>query len=312
MTAEISKLHALDVLKNMLFKAYEAVHGKNELKRTTSINIDIATRGDAVAGEAMIAYLKGIPEIGVVYTEEQGKLVLNKTGNYSAIIDDIDGTKNFKEGFGMLPHGSIAGIFEGRDPKFKDCIASGYLDFPSGNFFYAIKGEGCFVQEGLAKKIGGWDYSKGGKLATTGRKKLFIEGKNLTMLPDIYMFGDLAPALMEYSAKTWLGDFRTSAAQLALVAAGSADIFVTCDNASNPNKHKTGEELGPAYLMIKEAGGALTDWTGEDVGEQKVGLGEKKPWHAVAAATPELAKEFAADMRNKRVVRDYMKRKELI
>ena len=299
---------AITIVEGMLFEAYNAVHGKDELKKTTSTNIDIATKGDAAAGEAMVEYLKKIKDIGVVYTEEQGKVVLNKNGQYSVILDDIDGTKNFKEGFGMLPHGSIAGVFKGRDPRFCDCMAAGYIDFPSGNLFYAIDGMGFYVKEGLAKK--GLE-SKTKKLKTTGRKQLFIEGKNLTMLPDIYMLGDLAPAFMEYSARAWLGDFRTSAGQLALVAAGSADLFVTCDNAFNPNKHKTGEELGPAYLMIKEAGGAMTDWLGRDVGKERVGLGEKKPWHAIVAATPKLADEFSRDMWKKPAIKEYMRKKGL-
>jgi fructose-1,6-bisphosphatase/inositol monophosphatase family enzyme len=299
------------ILKNTLLAAYNAVHGKNDLKKMTSTSIDIATRGDAVAGDAMIAYLKGVPQICKVYTEEQGEVILNEDGTYSAIIDDIDGTKNFREGLGMLPHGPIAGIFRGQDPRFKDCIVAGYLDFPSGNYVYAMKGHGCHVYEGFSRTSKP-DPRMTRKLATTGRKELFIEGKNLTLLPDIYMLGDLAPAFMEYSARAWLGDFRTTAAQLALVAAGSADIFVTAgDNAFNKNKIKMGEEIGPGWLLITEAGGAVVDWAGRDIRNERIALGEKKPWHFIAAATPELAKEFAEDIAKKPAIAAYMQRKGL-
>ncbi len=308
MTTEIEKPRAFAIVKNALFEAYEAVHGKDELKGTTSNNIDVTTRGDAAAGEAMVAYLKDVEPIGVVYTEEQGKVVLNKDGRYSVILDDIDDTKNFKEGFGMLPHGSTVGVFEGRDPRFCDCLASGYLDYPSGNFFYAIKGKGCFVREGL-KKGTNIDIKQ---LHTSGREQLFIEGKNLTMLPDIYMLGDLAPEFMKYSAKAWLGDFRCTAVQLALIAAGSADVFIAGDNAFNPNKHRTGEEIGPGYLLVKEAGGAMTDWNGRDIGKEKVGMTEKKTWHYIVAASRELAMELSINMRNNPVIGYYMHQKKIL
>lgn len=301
-----------EIVRKTLFSAYDTVHGKEGLKSTTSTSVDISTKGDAVAGEAMVAYLKKLitPNVGVVFTEEQGKVTLNKDGQYSVILDDIDGSKNYKEGFGMLPHGSIAGIFKGRDPRFCDCIAAGYLDFPSGNLFYATKEMGCFVQDDIANKQWAWDHKEARRLTTTGRKKVFT-GKNLTLLPDLYMLGDLAPAFMEYAGQAWLGDFRTTAAQLALVAAGSADIFVAGDNAFNPNKRRTGEEIGPGYLLITEAGGSLTDWLGNDIGKEKVGMGEKRTWHYIAAATPELALEFSRDMWKKPAIKEYMKKKGL-
>ncbi len=79
---------------------------------------------------------------------------------------------------------------------------------------------------------------------------------------------------------------------MALIANGSADLFVGADNCRNKNKLKTGEELGPLYLLVKEAGGAVLDWNGSDLGSEEVGLERKKTFHTIVAATEELGKEF--------------------
>jgi len=78
-----------------------------------------------------------------------------------------------------------------------------------------------------------------------------------------------------------------------------------------PTKRNTGEEMGPGYLLVKEAGGAMIDWNGNDIGSERIALHEKKTFHAVVAATEELGKEFIGEMKNIPEIVGYMKNKKL-
>lgn len=299
-------MNPIDVVIKSLEIAYGAVLEKGDAgKKTVSTAIDISTEADKIAGMAVIEYLKAIKFIGVVYTEEEGEVQLSKGGRYSVVMDDLDGTKNFKEGFGMLPYGCILGVFEGINPRFSDCVASGYLDFPSGNLFFAEKDKGAY----LIRK-----YASGGRIKerikTSGRKTL-TGGESPTILIDIYELGSMAPHFAKYSERAWLGDLRASAAHVALIASGSADLFIQGDNAFNPNKRKTAEEIGPGFLLIKEAGGSILMWSGRRIDGEFVGLGKKKTWHLIYAATEELAREFIKDMRAIPEVNEYIRKKKL-
>ncbi len=301
----------LEVVKNTLHAAYRAVHGGGEgLKTVTAGASDLQTAGDKAAGEAMLVYLQGyVSHIGVIYTEEFGRTNFYG-GNYSAIIDDIDGTSNFRDGLGMLPHGSIMGVFETRDPAFNDCVAAGFLEFNSGNLFYAERGKGAFLIERWRS-----GSVQPRRLSTDKSVQLTIENGELKasgtlkMIPNLYMLGSLAGEFASYSSMCWQKTYDSTAVDVALIAAGSAHLFVTADNAPNPKKRKTGEELGPLYMIIKEAGGAMVDWAGNDIGPEKVGMGEKRPWHAVVAASEEMARTFTKHMQLKPAVAEYMRRR---
>lgn len=117
---------------------------------------------------------------------------------------------------------------------------------------------------------------------------------------DQYMVGDLAGVVSDYSAEGhWVKDFACKALHLAGIADGTFDVFVSADRCANRNKRCTGEELGPGYLLVKEAGGSILDWKGRDIGGELISLDKKKSFNFVAAANYDLAKSFLYDM-NKR------------
>lgn len=287
-----------------LQKAYTAVHELGEKgKKVSSTKVDISTVSDEEAGKAAVAHLKTIPEIGIVYTEEQGRVVLNEDGQYSVILDDIDGTKNYAESDNLLPHGTIIGIFTGRDPTFNDCTAAGYLNFPTRTIYFAENGKGMTVLDWNVD--GSLTETQKGK--TSGRKNLAGSGDLLRMMLDIYMIGDLTPAVMErYGKVAWFGDARSTAAHIALIALGACDVYLSPNNAFNVKKRKMCEEIGPGYLLLKEAGGAMVDMDGNDLGPQKTGLGERREFDVIAAATPELARAFAKDLQAIPAVKAYL------
>jgi fructose-1,6-bisphosphatase/inositol monophosphatase family enzyme len=282
---------ALEHVKAGLLKSYAAVTGMGFAGGdVVDSSVDIQTRGDLAAKEAISEHFRASGFPIKLYTEElKEPLSFSDHPRYSVVADEIDGTYNLKHGMGMLPHGSIMGIADNPDPRFKDFMASGFLEFNSGNLLYATRDGGFYIIEGWAK--GGRAERR---LKTSGKKD--VNAKDLVVVADIYMLGDLAKPLVPYVARGG-GDFRSTAFHLAMVAAGSVDILVLGDNCLRLKKHKTGEELGPAYPMVREGGGVYLDWNGNDMAEERVALHEGRPFHAVVAATEELGHAFIEKMK---------------
>ncbi len=273
-----------------------------------STRVDIQTRGDLAARDALVKAVSGLQEelgLGfVVYSEElESPVKLSENPRASVVADEWDGTHNKLNGAGILPNGPLVGIAYAPNPKFEDVVAAGFLEVVSGNLFVAVRGNGAYVIS---------HYLRGGReretLRTSGKK--VFDGNEQAII-DTIMLGNLQGAFPDYTMKLGGGQFNSTAAHLALVAAGGRDIFVTGDNCTSaPNKRRTGEEIGPLYLLLNEAGGTILDWNGNDLGQELIGLGEKKVFHVVAAATPELGREFVREAIHKNpVLVSYMKGK---
>lgn len=307
-------MQPLKVVMESLDAAYAVVQcGEEGLRVISGYQTDLTTKGDKMAGSAILDVLKKYP-ILVAYSEESGKLTLKNyrlhtNVGYSAVYDDIDGSLNFKDGMDMLPCGSIIGVFSHITPKFEDCLASGFLELNSGNLFFAERGNGAYFVNRWARPKG--RSGKEIRTNTSGRKGM--EGKNpLKIALDFYMLGSLGEHFAHYGGRAWLGDFRSCAAHIAMVASGAADLFIMADNCYIPAKRKTGEELGPGYLLVKEAGGAVLDWNGDDIGSEEIGIDKKRTFHAVVASTESLGKQFVEQMQENPKIKRYMKEKHLL
>ena len=255
----------------------------NEAGTVVDRNVDIRTVGDIAARDALVEYFKksGLPV--VLYTEELEKpLRLSLEPSYSVVADEVDATTNMSIGMGMLPHGSIVGIAKTPNPKFEDFVCSGFLEFNSGNLFYAVQGQGAFLVEGWAN---GRKVAK--RLKTSG-KRSFAQVE--TVILDSYVLGSLDKFFRELAPGSV--DHRCSAIHYAMVASGAHDLFILGDNCTNTKKLKTGEEIGPLYLLIREAGGAVLDWNGSNIAHEEVGLGTKKRTMLLLQQQKNLAKNL--------------------
>ncbi len=192
----------LEHVKGALLACYKAVISMGaEARAKVETAIDIKTVGDLTARQALVEYFKESKLPLVLYTEElEQPLLFSQNAVYSAVGDEIDGTYNFHLGFGMLPCGTIIGISASKNPKFNDFICCGFLEFNSGNLFYAVKGKGAYVIEKWAK--GG---AVSGRLTTSGKKKLGDVGK---VLLDFYMLSELSSLFVVFGRK--IGDYGLS------------------------------------------------------------------------------------------------------
>lgn len=285
------------IVKESLFEGYVALKkagdDAKQIEDESKLK-DIVTKGDKIVGQAMLDYIKSYNMPAIVYSEEVPITVLGNEPIWSVVDDDIDGTDNFKYGRGMLPHGSIIGVFDKPDPAFEDCISAGFLEFNSGNLYYATKNEGAHVITSYAKdREVNRDSQNPVKIVASNKKEI----KGLKIANDQYMVGDLAGAVADYSAEGhWVKDLACKAIHLAYIADGTFDVFVSADRCSNRAKKCTGEELGPGYLLVKEAGGSVLDWQGRDIGKELISLDKKKVFNFVAGANYELTKNFVEDM----------------
>jgi fructose-1,6-bisphosphatase/inositol monophosphatase family enzyme len=83
----------------------------------------------------------------------------------------------------------------------------------------------------------------------------------------------------------WVKDFGTSALELAGVACGMFDAFI------HP-RHKK-DELPAGYLLIKEAGGCITDFEGKPIDDKPYVYEKSARQDVIASATPELGRELS-------------------
>jgi len=225
---------AMSTLSGLDEGATQEVHGG----RVT----DISTRGDLAVSQALIDYFKSADAGLVLLSEESGRIELSEKPQYLVSFDDIDGTDNFFRGRDILPYCTVVTIFEGRKPCYRDTLAAGIVEHRSGTRWLAERGAGASVsRRGL-----------GPRRASSSARQV-LDRRSLVVV-DQYSAKDLAGRLNRLAELAWVKDFGSSALHLAGVASGLFDGFVNL-------RHKA-HELAAGYLLIREAGGLLTELSG--------------------------------------------------
>jgi myo-inositol-1(or 4)-monophosphatase len=161
------------------------------------------------------------------------------------IVDPLDGTTNFLHGFPSYAV-SIAAAFNG-------VLEAGVvLHVPRNEIYSAMRGGGAWLDE---ERLG---------VSTIGEPEFALVGtgfpfRDLTRLEEYQrQFGRVAAATS--------GIRRPGAAALDLadVAAGRFDGFW--------EQHLSAWDIAAGSLLIREAGGIITDFTGRDIGIEHTGV----------------------------------------
>ncbi len=195
---------------------------------------DLVTSVDIEAEEAIIAAIsKSYPDHGFICAEsgEQG----NKKSEYQWIVDPLDGTTNFIKG---IPHFCVS-IALKVNGKTEQAVI---FDPTRDELFTATKGQGCQFNTYRCRVTKAKDLK--GTIIGTGfpHKVKHYKETYMTILADMY--DDTADIRHAGSA----------ALDLAYVAAGRFDGFFQI--GLKPWETAAGE------LLLKEAGGIITDFTG--------------------------------------------------
>lgn len=230
------------MLRSTLFEATRA--GAGEIMRffkqsftvynKEGVN-NLVTEADHAAEKAILTVIKKAFPHHQILAEESGKLA--QDSSYKWIIDPIDGTINFAQGI-PLNCVSIAVEHEG-------IIIMGAVYNPHLNeFFFAEKGQGAFLNE---------------KPIRVSHKTDTIKSCLVTGFPYTYIHEPNGPLeVFERFVRKGVPVRRLGSAAIDLcwVACGRFDGFF--EQKLEPWDSAAG------YLMVEEAGGRVTDFTGGD------------------------------------------------
>jgi len=169
------------------------------------------------------------------------------------VIDPIDGTKSFISGLPL--YGTLIAYLQGQQVRI------GAISMPSmKEFWIAVEGEGCFMNGSPCHVSDCRELADAILMATSPE---YFVGDNLTRFTNLSK---------QTRVRRYGGDCYT----YAMVASGWADIVVECGLQSY--------DYMALIPVIEEAGGVVTDWSGEKLNLNSDGT-------IIAAATPELHRQ---------------------
>lgn len=201
-----------------------------------SIALDFRTKTDLESEEKILKSLsKNFPDYNIL-SEEKG--FIDKKSNFTFIIDPLDGTSNFVAG---IPNFSVSiALFK------KDEIIAGVVNNPILRQIYsAYQGKGAFLN-GCKIKVSAVNNIKGANIAYDCDYGHYLE-KYLR---------DLMRKLEKKEIKRFLVNM-SPALDLCRVASGKIECFI--NNGNEIYDYAAGK------LIIKEAGGIITDFKGKAV-----------------------------------------------
>ena len=232
--------------------------------------VNTATKADVAISHALVEYFRtsGIP--AVMYTEELGRKELSPKAQFLIGIDDIDGTENWRRSEGVMPYTTIIVVYANAKPIFSVALVAVMQEHTSGHIWLAVRGEGCYFK----KK----EWNDFQKCYTSAEEVL---SRKTAVRLDLYAMAQQADIVARMIEATWVKDAGSSGYHLAAVANGSTDAFV--------NSNCKGHEFGAGYLLIKEAGGFVSNWKGEAYDNNPFDFDAK--YDLVCAATERLGEE---------------------
>jgi fructose-1,6-bisphosphatase/inositol monophosphatase family enzyme len=206
---------------------------------------------DKLAEDAAIKFIKKA-DMGVnILSEEAG--FLDFDGEYTFVLDPVDGTRNAYRG---IPFYSVSlGVGKSRLSDVEYGIVK---NIPTGEVFFAEKGYGAFLNK---KRIGVPDVPAKDVLFS------ITLGKN---------FEALAPSLSKIGVVRSLG---SASLEMCMVAMGALDFYVI------GKEYLRVTDIAASTLIVREAGGVVTDIHGEEL-DMSIGLDDRA--RVIAACSEEL------------------------
>jgi myo-inositol-1(or 4)-monophosphatase len=231
------------------------------LRNSPDINIPlgIGAGGDKTfpidkrAEEIVLAGLASLREPITVISEELGTQELGG-GGMRVVIDPVDGSKNAISGIPIY----CTSIAVSSGENLSGVTLSYVIDLVSGDEFWAEEGKGAFMN--------------GKRLLTQRDDELRLAAYEAQSpgrdIPSIM------PLLCRARKTRCLG---STALDLAYLASGSISVFVC------PSPSRSFDFAG-GWLLVKEAGGIITNTEGEDIGGIRLGLKKSSPLLAAGNA----------------------------
>lgn len=261
--------------------------GREILQEAFNINKQLGSKGNDqvqtdkdIVLEADLAVNIGVRELvskknisTILWTEEkEGKIITGENPSCTIAFDDIDGTFNKHDGLGVLPYCSIVTIFDTPTPCYNDAVYAGIQVHNNGDLIEAIRERGVF-RNGVKIQL-----NPSNRLERDSR--VYINHYETSR-----SHPEELQRLVGLEARTIPRDVLSSGIAFAMVAChGSAYI-------SGKNK---AHELGAGYLLMRESGGTILDFNGNDIGTEHYGFNDSKSM--IAAVNLEIACEILEEI----------------
>ncbi len=254
------------ICKNALYEAHTILNTLSEkgIHEIYDEHVtDISTKGDMAVSETLKNFFKKEKIPAILYSEESGKIQLTKNPKYTITFDDIDGTDNYHRGRKILPYCTVITIFDSTEPNFENALVTGILEHNSKDLWHAVRNKGCYLNNS--------------KINTSNKTTL---NRRTAIIIDHYTSSKNISKFLKIYPKSWVKDFGSAALHLAGVSSGLFDAYLSPSQKAH--------ELGAGYLLIKEAGGHITDWDGKKLDKVKYNFNAKYP--IITASTKQLGK----------------------
>lgn len=198
---------------------------------------EIVTEADLAAEKVILEMIREKYPHDAILSEESGR---SGDGDRLWIIDPLDGTTNYSQG---VPFFNVTiALAEKRDGVHQ--VVSGVVHAPfTQEVFFAEKGEGAF-RNGEPIQVSNEEDAKNAYIA-------YCFGRDTTQIQRAAKaFGMIRPQVSDFMR------LKSAALELALVAHGRLNGFVLFGGKP--------WDVAAGSLLVKEAGGLVTDFTGKD------------------------------------------------
>lgn len=231
-------------IKNMISLAKGIITSNpilSENTGATNAKGDKTIAMDSKIEDALVEYIKKNNIPANIFSEEIGEIKFHKNPKYLISFDPLDGSTNYKIGKNIYPYGLLICIYEGTQPKLKDVLVSGAIEYSQDLTWYFHGGKTYTANGDLVKLKNDWEkhrstplfldtyYKEGYELYRPFAQELFIRNIGSTV-------GNLSYVLCN-------------------IASGIGGVCM------RP------EEIGTIYSLIKGAGGITVNHKGEDIGD---------------------------------------------
>jgi myo-inositol-1(or 4)-monophosphatase len=193
-----------------------------------------------------------------IVSEECGVIDI-RGGGIKLLLDPIDGSRNALSGVPLFST-SIAIV----DGNTIGKVSLGYvINLISGDEFWAVKGGGSFMNGTKVKTQQDHTFKVLAYEAQTPKVDIPVIMPLISMFPRARCFG-------------------STALDLAFLAQGAISVFAVPSNSRS-------FDFAAGYLMVKEAGGIISDLTGRAI--EDIGISVKKTTSLLAAGNEEMHKK---------------------
>ncbi len=217
-------------IRSRVVEAFEREPEQRRLKHDGSVVTALDHELEGLLGDALLALE---PDYGLI-GEESGVI---REGTPTWVLDPLDGTANFARRSPLF--GSQVALLDGIDPLF-----SAVYEPLRDDFTWAAAGAGA------------WRDGKRLELSSRPVEEAIV----YVDLANTGIFVDDADLITRLRRATYkVRSFGTIALQLRDVAAGTADGYLGGRGYASPL-----HDLAPGVLLVREAGGAVSDGAGGD------------------------------------------------